>query len=397
MNFSRVILIFIVFIIVSDLQSQTKSDLERQKKEIQNDIKKIELKLSNSLKQKDLIITTAEDINYKIKLQQNLIVNINNQLNLILNEIDLNESTLSDLKDRELSLKEELSKMLIATFKKKSNLNKLMFIFSSSSFQQAYKRIQYFKQYANFQNKTLSKIKATTSEIKIIISVLDSQKINKELLINENENIKRNLNKEYIELNNLILEVNKDQKKYNSEIKQKQKLSKEIDKKIQKIINEALAKAKTKDGEFKLSEEAQLISKNFNANKGRLPSPVQRGNVVLGFGKQPHPIVKTASIQSNGVRIRTSSDVEARSIFDGEVYSIIVSKNNSRTVLIQHGNFFTVYKNLSQIYVSKGDKLKIKEPIGKIAIDPLNGQTILSFSIFYNGIPQNPRVWIYKL
>ena len=122
MNFSRVILFFIVFIMVSDLQSQTKSDLERQKKEIQNDIKKIELKLSNSLKQKDLIITTAEDINYKIKLQQNLIVNINNQLNLILNEIDLNESKLSDLKDRELSLKEELSKMLIAAFKKKSNL-----------------------------------------------------------------------------------------------------------------------------------------------------------------------------------------------------------------------------------------------------------------------------------
>jgi len=397
MNFFRVILFFILIFIISDLQSQTKSDLERQKKEIQNDIKKIELKLSNSLKQKDLIITTAEDINYKIKLQQNLIVNINNQLNLILNEIDLNESKLSYLKDRELSLKQELSKMLIAAFKKKSNLNKLMFIFSSSSFQQAYKRIQYFKQYANFQNKTLSKIKATTSEITNIISVLDSQKINKELLIKENENIKRNLNKEYIELNNLILEVNKDQKKYSSEIKQKQKLSKEIDKKIQKIINEALAKAKTKDGGFKLSEEAQLISKNFNANKGRLPSPVQRGNVVLSFGKQPHPIVKTATIQSNGVRIRTSSDVEARTIFDGEVYSIIVSKNNTRTVLIQHGNFFTVYKNLSQIYVSKGDKLKIKEPIGKIAIDPLNGQTILSFSIFYNGVPQNPRTWIYKL
>ena len=151
------------------------------------------------------------------------------------------------------------------------------------------------------------------------------------------------------------------------------------------------------DGGFKLSEEAQLISKNFNANKGRLPSPVIRGNVVLGFGKQPHPIVKTATIQSNGVRIRTSSDVEARSIFDGEVYSIIVSKNNSRTVLIQHGNFFTVYKNLSQTYVSKGDKLKTKEVIGKIATDPLNGQTILSFSIFYNGVPQNPRTWIYKL
>ena len=396
MNPTRILLFFLL-LIVTDLRSQSKQALENQRKEIQNEIKVIELKLSNSSKKKGLIISNAEDLNYKIKLQQNLISNINNQLNLILNEIDDNEVQLSNLKNKELSLKEELAKMLLAGYKKKSNLNKLMFIFSSSSFQQAYKRIQYFKQYVNFQNKTLLKIKSTSSEIENVIVVLDSQKTNKQLLINENENIKRELSIQYDDLNKLIAEVNKDQKKYKNEIKQKQKLSKDIDKKIEKLIREALANSKRNDGGFKLSEEAQLISKNFNANKGRLPSPVIRGNVVLGFGKQPHPIVKTATIQSNGVRIRTSSDVEARTIFDGEVYSIIISKNNSRTVLIQHGNFFTVYKNLSQIYVSKGDKLKTKEVIGKIATDPLNGQTILSFSIFYNGVPQNPRTWIYKL
>ena len=396
MNLTRIIL-FLLLITATDIRSQSKQDFEKQKKEIQNEIKVIELKLSNSSKKKGLIISNAEDLNYKIKLQQSLISNINNQLNLILNEIDSNEIQLSNLKNRELTLKEELSKMLLIGYKKKSNLNKLMFIFSSSSFQQAYKRVQYFKQYINFQNKTLSKIKSTQSEIENVILILDSQKTNKQLLINENENIKIELSNEYNNLNKLIVEVNKDQKKYKNEIKQKQKLSKDIDKKIEKLIREALAKSKRNDGGFKLSEEAQLISKNFNANKGRLPSPVIRGNVVLGFGKQPHPIVKTATIQSNGVRIRTSSDVEARAIFDGEVYSIIISKNNSRTVLIQHGNFFTVYKNLSQIYVSKGDKLKTKEAIGKIATDPLNGQTILSFSIFYNGVPQNPRTWIYKL
>ena len=396
MNPTRILLFFLL-LIVTDLRSQSKQALEKQKKEIQNEIKVIELKFSNSSKKKGLIISNAEDLNYKIKLQQNLISNINNQLNLILNEIDDNEIQLTNLKNKEVSLKEELAKMLLTGYKKKSNLNKLMFIFSSSSFQQAYKRIQYFKQYVNFQNKTLLKIKSTSSEIENVILVLDSQKTNKQLLINENENIKRELSIQYDDLNKLIAEVNKDQKKYKNEIKQKQKLSKDIDKKIEKLIREALVNSKRNDGGFKLSEEAQLISKNFNANKGRLPSPVIRGNVVLGFGKQPHPIVKTATIQSNGVRIRTSTDVEARTIFDGEVYSIIISKNNSRTVLIQHGNFFTVYKNLSQIYVSKGDKLKTKEAIGKIATDPLNGQTILSFSIFYNGVPQNPRTWIYKL
>ena len=396
MNLSRIILLVIV-LISSNLSSQTKQDLEKQKKQIQNDIKKIELKLSNSSKQKKLIVSNAEDINYKIQLQQKLINNINSQLNLILSEIDRNENKLSNLKKRELTLKDELSKMLLSAYKKKSNSNKLMFIFSSTTFQQAYKRIQYFKQYANFQKKTLTKIKSNTNEIKNVIIVLDSQKTNKKLLIDENEEIKRDLSIEYIGLNNLIAEVNKNQKRYSSEIKQKQKLSQEIDKKIKKLIEEALAKANRKNGEFELTEEAKLISKNFNANKGKLPSPVIRGNVVLGFGKQPHPIVKTTTIQSNGVRIRTSSDVEARTIFEGEVYSIIKSKNNTHTILIQHGNFFTVYKNISSIYVKKGDKLNTKDPIGKIATDPLNGQTILSFSIFNNGVPQNPRLWIYKM
>ena len=396
MNLSRIILLLIV-LISSSVSSQTKQDLENQKKQIQEDIKKIELKLKTNSKQKKLIVSNAEDINYKIKLQQNLINNINSQLNLILREIDRNENRLSDLKQRELILKDELSKMLLSAYKKKSNLNKLMFVFSSTSFQQAYKRIQYFKQYANFQDKTLSKIKINSNDIKNVIVVLDSQKTNKKLLIDENEEIKRDLSIEYTGLNNLIAEVNKNQKRYSAEIKQKQKLTREIDKKIQRLIEEALAKAKKKDGRFELTEEAKLISKNFNANKGKLPSPVIRGSVVLGFGKQPHPIVKTTTIQSNGVRIRTSSDVEARTIFNGVVYSIIKSKNNTHTILIQHGNFFTVYKNLSDIYVKKGDKLKTKDSIGKIATDPLNGQTILSFSIFNNGVPQNPRFWIYKM
>lgn len=397
MNLSRITLFIIISTVSLDFCAQTKSALEQQKKEIQKEIKMIELKLSNKSSEKDLIISNAEDINYKIELQKNLISNINTQLNIILEEIDANENKLSNLKIREKKLKDELSKSLLSAYKKKSSLNKLMFVFSSSSFQQAYKRIQYFKQYTKFQNKTLLKIKTNSDELAIIINELDLKKNEKQQLIDENEKIKETLSKEKENLNILMLDVIKDQNKYASQIKQKQKLSKEIDKKIDKIIKEALAKSNKSDGNFELTKEAQLISKNFEANKGRLPSPVIRGSVVLGFGKQQHPIVKTTTIQSNGVRIRTSSDVEARTIFDGVVYSVIKSKNNTYIILIQHGSFFSVYKNISEIYISKGDRLKTKDPIGKIATDNLNGQTILSFSIFNNGIPQNPSLWIYKM
>ena len=180
-------------------------------------------------------------------------------------------------------------------------------------------------------------------------------------------------------------------------INSKQKLSRQIDAKIQKIIADALAKSRRNEKGFELTAEAKLISKNFNNNKGKLPWPVEKGYVVLGFGKQPHPIVKTATIQSNGVRIRTSENSYARSIFEGNVYSVILSKNNLYTVLIQHGSFFTAYKNLEAIFVKKGEKVKLKQKIGEISTDKITKQTILSFSIFKEGIPQNPASWIYKM
>jgi murein DD-endopeptidase MepM/ murein hydrolase activator NlpD len=198
-------------------------------------------------------------------------------------------------------------------------------------------------------------------------------------------------------LNGLIFNINKNQKEFVSQIKSKQKLSIEIDRKINKLIAEAIAKSKKNQNSISLTAEAQLISKNFNTNKGKLPWPVSKGYVVLGFGKQPHPIVKTTTIQSNGVRIRTSSDVKARSIFNGSIYSNILSKTNTYTVLVQHGNFFTVYKNLSTISISKGDKISTKQVIGNIATDITSQQTILSFSIFKDGKPQNPSSWIYKM
>jgi len=396
MNISRFLFI-ITFLFCCNLFCQSKSELENQRKDLLNDIKKIEKKLLNTKQEKGFVLANAEDVNFKVKLQENLINNINDQLNLIVSEIDYNENKLRELNSRELSLKNELSKMILKSYKKRSDLNKIMFIFSSTSFAQAYKRIQYFKQYSNFQNKTINKIKSTTKEINITIKVLDSQKIDKQNLIKENKIIKKELSDEYVKLNGLIFNINKNQKEFVSQIKSKQKLSREIDRKINKLIAEAIAKSKKNQNSVSLTAEAQLISKNFNTNKGKLPWPVSKGYVVLGFGKQPHPIVKTTTIQSNGVRIRTSKDIQARSIFNGVIYSIILSKNNTYTVLIQHGNFFTVYKNLSEIFISKGDKVSTKELIGKIATDVSTQQTILSFSIFKDGTPQNPSSWIFKM
>ena len=121
---------------------------------------------------------------------------------------------------------------------------------------------------------------------------------------------------------------------------------------------------------------------------------VSQGRVILKYGRQPHPIVKTTTIQSNGIRIMTSPSQKVRSIFNGSVYRIISSKNGSKTILIQHGNFFTVYKNLSIIYVKKGDKVSTKQELGSIITNKNSGQTILSFSLFKDSKTQNPLYWL---
>ena len=148
---------------------------------------------------------------------------------------------------------------------------------------------------------------------------------------------------------------------------------------------------------FELTPEAKALSNSFILNKGKLPWPVSQGRVILKYGRQPHPIVKTATIQSNGIRIMTSPAQKVRSIFNGSVYRIISSKNGSKTILIQHGNFFTVYKNLSNIYVKKGEKVSSRQNIGEVFTNSSTGKSSIQFSIFQNTTPINPLLWIIKM
>ena len=380
------------------LFAQSKETLERKRQELTSDIKQIEKLIDNSLNKKRALVTNLENLKFKIDLQKKLIMNINNQLNIIVDEIDRNNIELNQLLKKQKKVKEDYASMVLKSYKHKSKLNRIMFVFSANNFTQGYKRLQYYKQYIKYKDKQIKQINLTTTLIDNVLEELDEQKNQKKNLILANEKIKINLDKENLIQKNMIVEIRSDEKRFTNQIRIKQKQAQDIDKQIEMIIAEATAKVKNKGlPEFNLTEEAKLISKKFNENKGKLPWPVEKGIVILKYGKQPHPIVRTTTIQSNGVRILTSKNQEVRAIFDGKVYSIIVSKNGSHAILIQHGNFFSVYKNLTEIYVKKGEIIETKQVIGKLNTNKSTGQTILNFSIFKDGVTQNPSVWIYKM
>ena len=377
-------------------------ELEVQKQRLTSEIKQINTLLFKNTKKKKDVLSEVEDLNLKIAVRSQL-VNVNNQqANLLTRQISVNERDIGNLRKELTALKKDYAEMIRKSYKSKSSQNRLMFLFSSESFLQAYKRIQYMKQYASFRKKQGDEIADKTTTLQTLTTTLINQKRKKEALVSENRKVQQTLEVERKSQEVLIFSLKKRASSLATSIKQKQKKAAAIDREIERLIREAIAASNKAAGKksskaFVLTPEAKLLAKNFMANKGRLPWPVEKGVVTQRFGTQPHPVVRTTMIKSNGVTIATSPNAVARAVFEGEVMTILSFKGSNPTVLIKHGNYITTYKNIGKLYVKKGDNVKAKQAIGEIFTHPQTGKTILQFSVFNEFTPQNPKSWIYKM
>ena len=384
-------------------QSTKQLELENKRQEILSEIKQYESMVSKGRKDERSLLSMLEDLNYKATVRRNLISVTNQQANLLTREINNNQNTISKLRDRLTLLKEEYAAMIVKSYKSKSEQSKVMFLLSSSNFQQAYKRLQYIKQYADYQKKQGEEIKIKTLELQPLNKNLLKQKQDKEALIKENRIAKEKLEQEKKQQEILMASIKKNLNKYTSQIRVKQQEIDKIDKEIEKIIREAMAASNVKAGKskesktFALTPEDRKLAASFTANKGKLPWPVEHGLVKVRYGIQKSPIDNSVPIKSNGVRIVTNKGEKVRAVFEGTVHSILVPKNGNMTILIQHGNYFTIYKNLSKLHVKKGDKVTTKQEIGEVLTDKSSNETILSFVIWKDGDTQNPAHWINKM
>lgn len=390
---------------MSFLQAQSKrqAELEQRRQEILQEIKQINKLLIEGKQEQKSAITIVEDINYKIRVRQNLINITNQQANLLTREINQNQKTITEYRDKLKLLKEAYAAMIVRSYKSRSEESKVMFLLSSNNFQQAYKRLKYIKQYADHQKKQGEEIKRQTIKLQNLNTNLLKQKENKKKLIEENRRAKNELTKEMKEQEALVNSIKRNLKSYTAQVRTKQREADKIDREIKEIIRAAMASSNTKAGKsassstFSLTPEDRALANSFNANKGKLPWPVEEGIVKMGYGNHPSPIDRTVTIKSNGVRIATNKGEKVRAVYNGTVNSIIVPKNGNLTIMIQHGNYFTVYKNLSKIYVKKGDKVSTKQDIGEVLTSKSSGETILSFLVFQGLETQNPAHWVYKM
>ena len=400
---------FILFIFLAigssnaNAQSQRQQELEEKRRELQQEIREITKLLFAGKKEKKSVVSAVEDINYKISVRKNLIRITNQQANLLTREINANQDEISTRRVKLKALKEAYVDMIVKSYKNRARENKLMFLLSSSSFQQAYRRLQYIKQYADYQRQQAEIIKVETKQLQLLNQDLLVQKKDKQKLVGENKAAKLILDKELKDQQAFIESIQKNLAKFSAQIKDKQKASEKLDKQIRKLIREAIAASNKKAGKsvksrtFSMTPEQKVLAANFTANKGKLPWPVASGVVKMRFGTNPSPIDPSIKIKSNGVRIATNKGEPVRAVFDGVVQGIMTPKNGNNTIMIRHGNYITVYKNLSKFYVSKGDKVTTKQVLGEVITNKASGESILSFGIYKDSAIQNPSIWVYKL
>lgn len=398
-------LLFIVFLMVGIQvfsQEDKREELEQRRVELQQEIKRINSLRTSNLKQEKSILTEVEDLDRQIRTTENLIRVTNQQANLLTREISTNQNKIGELRKELEKLKEDYGKMISKSYKSKSQQSRIMFLLSAENFLQAYKRLQYMKQYANYRKQQGDEIQIRALELQKLNESLAEQKKSKDKLIAENRVTRAELEKNRKSQQSLIASIRKKEGQFASQLRQKQQEINSIDREIERIIAAAIAANNKEEGStsrevFKLTPEAKALAANFASNKGKLPWPVKSGVVSMRFGNQPHPVVRSITVNSNGVRIDTEKGGKAKAVFGGTVSEVQAVKGANKAVMVRHGDYITIYNNLDKIYVRKGDEVSIGQELGEIATSSTSGKTTLHFLLYQNSTKLNPEHWIYQM
>ena len=412
--------------------SQTKGqpsqkDLLNKKNKLNDDIKQLNSQLSQTKTSKKSQINTIVVINTKIKVREELISTINSELAQINSRIKKNVTEINALKASLDKLKSEYAKMIYFAQRNQDSYTKIMFLFSSGDFNQAYMRIKYFQQYATFRKKQADEIVATQLVLGTKLKELEGQRHEKNVLLGNEKEEKTQLDGEKQQQEIVLSELQQQEKELKEELEKKKRdaenlqiaikrlIEAEIKRKLEESSKIAAAKAakaekiaeknktktktKTKTPEVKatapeLTEEAEALGADFSSSRGKLPWPVTKGVICQPYGEYEHPAIKGFMMNNNGVEICANKGSQARAVFEGEVTSIAISPTGGKLIIIRHGEYLSVYSNIGDVFVKQGDKVAIKQAIGSIMDE--DGKTSMNLQIWKGQKTMDPSGWLFN-
>ena len=417
------LLLSVLLLLTALVNGQSLDELRKKKQKTNEQIKYTTKLLEEAKKNQTKTLNKFKILNKQIELRTNLITGINSEVGVLADFIDQNAWLVASLNADLEGLKKEYAQMIVFAQKNQSNYNKLLFVLSSNSFNQAYKRLMYLRQYTEYRKRQAELIQWIRDLVQVKVSRLQLQRAEKETLLESKKKEASQLNKEKKQQGQYLTTLQQKQKEFEKKLREHQQIEAQLSNEIQKIVEEEvrkarerareLAKAKeaakpagkptgkqpaksTEPTSYEMTPEEKLASGQFEQNKRRLPWPVERGVITDRFGVHEHPVLKNIQVKNNGVDISTAQGVKARAVFAGEVSRVFMVTGGNMAVIIRHGKYLTVYSNLVNVQVKSGDKVSIKQTIGTIGTDGDDDKTVLKFQIWRENEKLDPEGWIAK-
>ena len=385
-------LLSIVLLPLSLMAADSVKELQNKQKKLQQDIEQTNKMLNQTKKDEKATMNKLQLIGTNIKNQRQLIYALDNEIFALNAEMTALGATRDSLQAVLEGYKADYAEMVRQSHFAQVQQSPLLFLLSSDSFQQLARRARYLQEFAAFRQEQVRRIESTQAEIDTQNELLQANKHDKLTALDtrkrEQENLKRDERKQQTMLNQLKSK----EKDLNKQLKQQQKKVAELNKKIDEMVRQQAQKA----SKTTLTKEQQLIAGGFEANKGRLPWPVEKGMISGHFGKQQHPLHEHVIVDNKGIYIQTVAGTKARAVYKGEVTSCFIIAG-TYAVIVQHGNYRSVYSNLTSLNVKQGDQVETKQVIGTIFTDPEQDQkTELYFQIYKDMNIVNPELWIAR-
>lgn len=394
----RLVLLYSFLIFGLTVLGQTVKELERSKQDLEKKISLTNSLLSQTRKSKSSSLHELEIMKNKIVLEANMLDNLNAEiksLDITIKEVD---TEVVNLEEEIGQIKDEYARLIYTSWKMSKAGKQFHYILAGYDLGMVYRRFRYIIAFNQFMRKQAELLTLKQQDLGVKKQVLLQTKNEKKRLLNEKNDQLARLSTSKKEKELFVSTLQKKERTLKSQLSEQQKKINELEKFIQEIIKkelEAAAKNKTKTG-FDLTPEEKLLGESFADNKGRLPWPLAQGIVVQKFGNYKPEGLDKVSLNSNGLDFATSIGGDARAVFNGEVIGVYALPGYNTGVIVKHGNFFTFYANLEEVYVKKGQSVSVKQPIGKVFTDNEKGKSILHFEIYQDKTVLNPELWLTR-
>lgn len=392
-----IIILFLSCIFISqNAFAQSITNIRKEKEKSEKEIKYLNKLLGETASSKSISVEKLNILQQKIVQSKRVLSLLNSEVKFFQNRISQNESRIGELQAEKNSMLDLYAKLVYNTWKKRNKTNKLMFICSSSDFNQAYNRYKYFQQIQEYSKRQLKLIEQVNDSLDLKNEELKKLVSERNAALNEISRKNKDLEAQQVQQNRYINDLQKKEKELRKKLEAENRKQQKLAAELSKMIASQMKKSGGSSSAYKMTPQEKLVSDDFQKNRGRLPWPVAEGFVSKKFGVNRDLVHKRVEVYSTGIDITTSKNSDVRAVFQGEVTEVWLPPGYSNyVVIIRHGNYLTMYVNLVDVKVKKGQKVKTKDVIGKVGFDTEKG-SVLQFEIWKNIEKLNPELWLAK-